>query len=200
MSSSFNLTMAHGLQPHGLSNISPNVLPYDLIVHAELPSDEQVIAAAREVLEASKGWKKGKTYQKNTVRTYSRLKGPGDGAPWYCRVSEHTADEATFDEFWSKIGFNHAENEKEYVRLFLSEECSQMTVWNRYIDIVKKTTSIKKISATQEIWSSYYEFPSFVVSPRVFTVLQITHYESSSPRTGCVNSTTLFCSTSPSFW
>ena len=85
-----------------------------LIVHADLPSDEQVIAAAREVLEASKGWKKGKTYQKNTVRTYSRPKGPGDGAPWYCRVSEHTADEATFDEFWSKIGFDHAENEKEY--------------------------------------------------------------------------------------
>jgi len=148
MSSSFKLTMAHGLQPD------------------ELPSDEQVIAAAREVLEASKGWKKGKAYQKNTVQTYSRPKGPGDGAPWYCRVSEHTADEATFDEFWSKIGVNHAENEKEY------------------IDIVKKTTSIKKISATQEIWSSYYEFPSFGVSPRVFTVLQVTHYEPSSPRTG----------------
>ena len=56
---------------------------------------------------------------------------------------------------------------------------------------------IKKISATQEIWSSYYEFPSFGVSPRVFTVLQVTHYEPSSPRTGCVNSASLFCSTSP---
>jgi hypothetical protein len=62
------------------------------------------------------------------------------------------------------------------------------TVWVRYIDVVKKATLIKKISATQEIWSSYYEFPTFGVSPRVFTVLQVTHYEPSSPRTGCVNS------------
>lgn len=85
-----------------------------LIVNAELPSDEQVIAAAREVLEASKGWK-GKANQKNTVRTYCRPKGAGDGAPWHCRVSEHTAAEATFDEFWSKIGVDHSENEKEYV-------------------------------------------------------------------------------------
>ncbi len=53
---------------------------------------------------------------------------------------------------------------------------------------MKKATLIKKISTTQEIWSSYYEFPSFGVSPRVFTVLQVTHYEPSSPRTGCVNS------------
>ncbi|KAF8275059.1 hypothetical protein EI94DRAFT_1712287 [Lactarius quietus] len=59
-----------------------------------------------------------------------------------------------------------------------------MTVWDRYMDVVKKATLIKKISATQEIWSSYYEFPSFGVSPRVFTVLQVTHYEPSSPRTG----------------
>lgn len=43
---------------------------------------------------------------------------------------------------------------------------------------------IKKISATQEIWSSYYEFPSVGVSPRVFTGLQVTHYDSNSPRTG----------------
>jgi len=148
MSSSFKLTIASELQPN------------------ELPSEEQVIAAAREVLEASKGWKKGKKYQKNTVQTYSRPKGPGDGAPWYCRVSEHTAAEATFDEFWNKIGINHSENEKEYM------------------DVVKKATLITKISATQEIWSSYYEFPSFGVSPRVFTVLQVSHYEPSSPRTG----------------
>ena len=113
MSSNFKLTIARELQLNGLSSISPNALDYGLITNAELPSEEQVIAAAREVLEASKGWKKGKKYQKNTVQTYSKSKGPGDGAPWYCRVSEHTAAEATFDEFWSKIGLNHAENEKE---------------------------------------------------------------------------------------
>jgi len=44
---------------------------------------------------------------------------------------------------------------------------------------------VRKISATQEIWTLHYEFPSFGVSPRVFTVLQVTHYdELSSPRTG----------------
>jgi len=132
-----------------------------------LPSDEQVVAAGRDVLEATNSWKKGKRYQKNTVQIYSRPKGPGDGASWYCRVSEHTAAEATFDEFWSKIGSNHSENEKEY------------------IDVVKKATLVKKISATQEIWTMYYEFPSFGVSSRVFTVLQVTQYdEISSPRTG----------------
>jgi hypothetical protein len=83
-----------------------------------LPSDEEVVAAAREVLEATNGWKKGKTYQKQTVRTYSRPKGPGDGAAWHCRLSEHTPTEATFDEFWSKLGHNHSENEKESVCLF----------------------------------------------------------------------------------
>lgn len=113
MSSSFKLTIARELRLNGLSNISQNAFDYGLIANAELPSDEQVIAAAREVLEASKGWKKGKAYQKNTVQTYSRPKGPGDGAPWYSRVSEHTAAEATFDEFWSKIGTDHSENEKE---------------------------------------------------------------------------------------
>jgi hypothetical protein len=62
-----------------------------------------------------------------------------------------------------------------------------MTSGGRYIEVVKKATLVKKISATQEIWTMYYEFPSFGVSSRVFTVLQVTHYdESSSPRTGCV--------------
>lgn len=79
------------------------------------------MAAGRVALEASNGWKKGKTYQKKTVQTYSRLKGPGDGAAWHCRVSEHTLSEATFNEFWSKLGHNHSENEKEYVR-FVSKD------------------------------------------------------------------------------
>jgi hypothetical protein len=58
---------------------------------------------------------------------------------------------------------------------------------NRYIVAVKKATLVKKISATQEIWTMYYEFSSFGISPRVFTVLQVTHYDSSNPRTGCVH-------------
>jgi hypothetical protein len=88
------------------------------INHAELPSDEQAIAAAREVLEASKGWKKGKAFEKKTVQTYSSPKGPGDGAGWYCRVSEHAPTQIAFDDLWSKLGSsNHSEYEKEYVQL-----------------------------------------------------------------------------------
>jgi hypothetical protein len=96
-----------------MHNASHDILQIDNVA---LPSDEQVVAAGRDVLEATNSWKKGKRYQKNTVQIYSRPKGPGDGASWYCRVSEHTAAEATFDEFWSKIGSNHSENEKECVR------------------------------------------------------------------------------------
>ena len=58
-------------------------------------------------------WKQGKTYQHNKVKTFSRSKGPKDGAGWYCRVSEHTKEDATFDEFWSKLGENKAENEMQ---------------------------------------------------------------------------------------
>jgi hypothetical protein len=97
----------------GRSTKNDNLLTID---YAELPSDEQVIAASREVLEATKGWKKGKAYEKKTVQTYSSLKGPGDGAHWHCRISEHAPTQITFDELWSKLGSsNHSEHEKEYV-------------------------------------------------------------------------------------
>jgi hypothetical protein len=100
----------------------PQKMTTCLIDRAELPSDEQVIAAGREVLEATKGWKKGKAYEKKTVQTYTSPKGPGDGAPWHCRVSEHAPAQVTFDEFWSKLGSsNHSEYEKEYVQLGLGE-------------------------------------------------------------------------------
>jgi len=162
MSSGFKLTIASELRLEAL------------------PSDEEVVAAGHEVLEATNGWKKGKTYHKQTVQTYSRPKGPGDGAAWHCRVSEHTPTEATFDEFWSKLGHNHSENEKEYIK------------------VIKKATLVRKISATQEIWTMYYEFPSFGVSPRVFTVLQIIHYdESSSPRTALFVSIPIDLSSDP---
>jgi len=157
------------------------------IVTVALPSDEQVITAARNLLEATKSWKKGKAYEKKAVQTYSQQKGPGDGAAWHCRVSEHTPAEATFDEFWSKLG--NSENEKEYVSNASRERSSDdERARNRYINELKKATLVKKISPTQEIWTLYYEFSSFGVSPRVFTVLQVSHYdESSSPRTGCVH-------------
>jgi hypothetical protein len=74
-----------------------------------------------------------------------------------------------------------------YIRLPLEKVVRSDERGNRYIEAVKKATLVKKISPTQEIWTMYYEFSSFGISPRVFTVLQIVHYESSSPRTGCVH-------------
>jgi hypothetical protein len=80
---------------------------------ADIPSEESILTAAREALEERKSWKQGKSYHKNSVKTFSRPKGPRDGAAWHSRVSEHTSEEATFDEFWSKLGINKAINEKE---------------------------------------------------------------------------------------
>lgn len=79
----------------------------------EFPVEETIVELGRQVLESTDSWKVGKTFSKGTVQTLSRAKGPGDGAPWHCRVSNHTKKDATFDEFWSKIGTNKAENEKE---------------------------------------------------------------------------------------
>ena len=70
-----------------------------------------LLTAARELIASTYSWKRGKSFQKNKVHTFSRPKGPGDGAAWHGRVSEHTAEDATFDEFWSKIGHDHANNE-----------------------------------------------------------------------------------------
>jgi len=77
------------------------------------------LEVARELIDSAKSWKQGKSYNKNTVKTFVRPKGPGDGAPWFVRVSEHTSEDATFDEFWSKLGgFDKAVFEKECVATF----------------------------------------------------------------------------------
>lgn len=52
-----------------------------------------------------------------------------------------------------------------------------------YVDIVKKATLVKQISPSQAIWSMYYKFPP-PLSPRVFTVLQVTQLSETLPRTG----------------
>ncbi|KAG1756436.1 uncharacterized protein EDB91DRAFT_1092688 [Suillus paluster] len=142
-------------------------LSIDPVRPAGFLPEETILALGRDVLESTKTWKVGKTFAKGTVRTLSRAKGPGDGAPWHCRVSEHTKEDATFDEFWSKIGTNKPENEKEF------------------ISAIKKVTLVKRISDTQSIWTMYYTFPP-PVSPRVFTVLQTIHLNESSPRTAMI--------------
>ena len=73
-----------------------------------------IIEEGKKLIESTTAWKTGKTYFKS-VQTAYRAKGPGDGAPWYCRISEHTPKEATFDAFWDKLSKNKAVNEKECV-------------------------------------------------------------------------------------
>jgi len=144
---------------------------------SEFPSDETLLALADELLQTTDSWKKGKLYHK-TVQTYSRAKGPNDGAPWHARVSVHAKEDATFDEFWSKLGQNKAENEKEF------------------IDAIKKVTKVKRISETQTIYTLYYTFPP-PVSPRVFTVLQTTYLKEDSPKTGIIVSVPVDLSEDP---
>ncbi|KAJ7709747.1 hypothetical protein B0H17DRAFT_236440 [Mycena rosella] len=132
-----------------------------------IPSDEDIMAAADALLEATSSWKEGKTYHKQ-VKTFSRAKGPGDGAPWHCRVSIHKPEEATFEQLWSKLGTNKAVHEKEF------------------IPDINKVAKVKEISPTQNIWTLHYTFSPAIISPRVFTVVQITRVSESSPRTGMI--------------
>lgn len=62
------------------------------------------MASANEILKDSESWKAGKTYTKYKVKAFSHPKGPLDGAPWHARVSVHTTEDATFDEFWAGLG------------------------------------------------------------------------------------------------
>ncbi|KAF8559635.1 hypothetical protein OG21DRAFT_470638 [Imleria badia] len=133
----------------------------------EVPPEDTIIALGQELLDSTVAWKKGKTFAKGKVLALSRPKGPADGAPWHCRVSEHTKEDATFDEFWGKLGVNKVVNEKEFV------------------GAIKKVAQVKRISETQSISTLYYTFPP-PVSPRVFTVLQTIHLVDSSPKSGII--------------
>ncbi|KAG6376205.1 hypothetical protein JVT61DRAFT_2180 [Boletus reticuloceps] len=149
----------------------------------EVPSEDTIIALGKELIDSTATWKKGKTLAKGKVLTLSRPKGPGDGAPWHCRASEHTKEDATFDEFWGKLGVDKAENEKESVSS--SAFIDGLTRITRFIEPIKKVARVKSISDTQSIWTLYYTFPP-PVSPRVFTVLQTVHLVESSPKSGII--------------
>ncbi|KAK7020477.1 DUF3074 domain-containing protein [Favolaschia claudopus] len=132
----------------------------------EIPSDEEAFKLADTLLDSTTSWKEGKTYHKQ-VKTYSRAKGPEDGAAWHCRASIHKADEATFAQMWSKLGENKAENEM------------------KFIPNIKKVTHVKELSPTQNIWTLYYTFPP-PVAPRVFTTVQMTRLSDVFPRNGII--------------
>ena len=87
----------------------------------ELPAEEKLIAQGHSVLETTVNWKQGKTFYK-VVKTYSRSKFRGEVANWHCRVSEHGPEEATFDEFWEKLGVNKGENEVKCVSTLHSSD------------------------------------------------------------------------------
>ncbi|KAJ6502388.1 hypothetical protein C8R45DRAFT_1191192 [Mycena sanguinolenta] len=131
-----------------------------------IPSDEDIMQAGDALLESSSSWKEGKTYHKQ-VKTYSHPKGPEDGAPWHSRVSIHKPEEATFSQMWSKLGEDKATNEM------------------KFIPNIKKVTKVKQISPSTAIWTLYYTFAP-PVSPRVFTVVQITRLDDASPRCGTI--------------
>nr|GAT60087.1 predicted protein [Mycena chlorophos] len=136
-----------------------------------IPGDDEIISAAETLLESVTTWKQGKKYHSGTVQTYSRAKGPDDGAPWHARLSVHKPEEATLDAMWEKLGKNKAVNEKEFIH------------------DINKVALVKEISPTQQIWTLYYTFSPPIISPRTFTVVQITRYTAateSSPRQGII--------------
>lgn len=93
------------------SNFLLSGLPIAL---SEIPSEDAIIVAGKEILAASYNWKLGKTFQKVVKTSTHSLGVTKDGkAKWACRFSEHTSEEGSFDEFWSGLGTNKAENEMQ---------------------------------------------------------------------------------------
>ena len=82
---------------------------------ADIPSEDAIIKAGREILDEAPNWKQGKSYHRSLVETFHRKKGPKDGAAWYARLSKHSQEEITFEEFWRKLGQDKAENEMQCV-------------------------------------------------------------------------------------
>lgn len=67
----------------------------------------------------SESWTLGKTYvnkeQGTSTLTFSKNRGPNDGAAWHGRLSEHAKEVGGWDYFWSGLGVNHSEHETERV-------------------------------------------------------------------------------------
>lgn len=82
--------------------------------HTEIPPEESIIAAGRELIESTDSWKAGKTYF-TKVKTLHSSAGPSLVGAWHCRLSEHPPNEVTFEQLWDKMANNKAVNEREYV-------------------------------------------------------------------------------------
>jgi len=137
-----------------MSQPEPNFLIKGLpIKPSDIPSEDLILATAKDILAATGNWKQGKTLRK-VIKTCTYSTSPKGGTKWACRISEHTRDEGTFDEFWNGLGTNKAENEMQF------------------IPDLKRIKLLKSLSPNAEIWTLYYELGA-VLSPRVFTVLQV---------------------------
>ncbi|KAJ7018479.1 hypothetical protein C8F04DRAFT_977262 [Mycena alexandri] len=129
---------------------------------SEIPADGAIISAAKSLLEESVSWKLGKAYHNDLVQTAHAVLP--DGLSWHSRVSRHSVP---FDQFWAILGHQW------------------MPAKKAYIYEIKKVTLVKTLSPTASIWTILYGFPT-PLSPRIFTVLQVTHLEPSTLRTGWV--------------
>ena len=53
-----------------------------------------------DIYEILKAWHWCPDFEKGVVKGYAHTKDADDEEPWFCRVSEHTTEEITFDEMW----------------------------------------------------------------------------------------------------
>ncbi|KAH8827018.1 hypothetical protein DL96DRAFT_1710171 [Flagelloscypha sp. PMI_526] len=133
---------------------------------SDIPNQSTIDEAGLQLLKSTYSWKAGKTF--NGVKTYSRSKTSDDGAPWFCRVSEHASSEVDFDTLWRALSVNKAETEKQF------------------IPEISKVTKVKDLTPQQQIWTMLYKF-SPPIADRIFTVVQsISLHEESGRRSGLV--------------
>ncbi|EJD44162.1 hypothetical protein AURDEDRAFT_152230 [Auricularia subglabra TFB-10046 SS5] len=118
-----------------------------------IPPRETLLAAAEALLSSADAWKKGKVF--GAVQSLTRPKHKDDpaGPPFHARLSTHTAEECTFEEFWDGLGIGRAQNETEYI----SE--------------IKEASLVQQLNEHDAVYSMLYVFPA-PLQPRVFTVLQ----------------------------
>ncbi|KAJ7276703.1 hypothetical protein C8J57DRAFT_1504530 [Mycena rebaudengoi] len=110
----------------------------------------------------SLSWSQGKVYGSRTVQT-SHAVLP-DGCSWHSRSGAHSLP---FDQFWSVLGHQWMPAKKAFN--------------DEYIHEIEKVTLIKTLSSTTSIWTLQHKFPP-PLSPRVFTILQVTRLDEAYPR------------------
>ncbi|KAH8117379.1 hypothetical protein DFH11DRAFT_1851714 [Phellopilus nigrolimitatus] len=153
------------------------------IKFGDIPLEEQILQAGRELADASLKWRHSKDYCKGIVKAYTHPKDADDEEPWFARVSVHAPDEVSFDEFWFGLGNNKPEHEMKRVSVSL------------FVHTVDQVVLLKRLSEQAAIWNLHYKFAP-PVSNRTFTVLQVIHLDTSGSRkTGLIVSIPIDVST-----